>query len=147
MGRPTAPAAQDYLEIQNLYALYNLTSDAGDAEAYAGCWTEDGALSIPQLKFRVEGRAELTAFKKQDKERRGGRYRRHWNGSVCLEKIDDDTVRGRCYLQGYNGLPGSLPELADVGTYEDRIVRVEGEWRFASRIITMDGSNWTPPAS
>ncbi len=37
-------SAQDYCEIQNLYAHYNLASDAGDAEAYASCFTEDGVL-------------------------------------------------------------------------------------------------------
>jgi hypothetical protein len=30
MPRPPAPPAQDYVEIQNLYAFYNLSSDAGD---------------------------------------------------------------------------------------------------------------------
>lgn len=147
MPRPTAPAAQDYVEIQNLYAYYNLVSDAGDAEAYAGCFTDDGVLNINHLKFTVKGRADLIGFKEKDKAGRGGRYRRHWNGSIVLEAIDAKTVRGRCYLHGFNGLPGSLPELADVGVYEDRIVKVASEWRFASRTILMDGSRWTPPAT
>lgn len=146
MPRPPAPAAQDYVEIQNLYAYYNLVSDAGDAEAYAGCFTDDGVLNINHLKFTVKGRADLIGFKEKDKAGRGERYRRHWNGSIVLETIDDHTVRGRCYLHGFNGLPGSLPELADVGVYEDLIVKVAGEWRFASRTIMMDGSRWTPPA-
>ena len=144
MSRPIAPPAQDYVEIQNLYAFYNLASDAGDAEAYAGCFTDDGVLNIDHLKFTVKGKADLIAFK--DKAGRGGRYRRHWNGSIVLEALDARTVRGRCYLHGFNGLPGSLPELADVGVYEDRIVKVAGEWRFASRTILMDGSRWAPPA-
>ncbi|MGE3702019.1 MAG: hypothetical protein AB7G08_25030, partial [Hyphomicrobiaceae bacterium] len=42
-------------------------------------------------------------------------YRRHWNGSVHLEKIDDNTVRGRCYLLAFNGKPKSLPAIADCG--------------------------------
>ena len=146
MSRPIAPPAQDYVEIQNLYAFYNLASDAGDAEAYAGCFTDDGVLNIDHLKFTVKGKADLIAFKEKDKAGRGGRYRRHCSGSIVLEALDAGTVRGRCYLHGFNGLPGSLPELADVGVYEDRIVKVAGEWRFASRTILMDGSRWAPPA-
>ena len=61
--------------------------------------------------------------------------------------IDETTVRGRCYLHGLNGMPGSLPDLADAGVYEDLIVKVDGEWRFARRNLTMDGSQWTPPSS
>jgi hypothetical protein len=146
MPRPVAPPAQDYMEIQNLYAFYNLSSDAGDAEAYADCFTDDGVLKIDHLKFTVKGRADLIAFKEKDLAGRGGKYRRHWNGSVVLEAIDETTVRGRCYLHGFNGMPGSLPELADAGLYEDLIVKVAGQWRFASRTILMDGSRWTPPA-
>src|SRR3546814_12136884 len=79
--------------------------------------------------FRVQGRADFVAFKKKDVAGRGGRYRRHWNGSIHLEKIAADTVRGRCYLSAYNGVPGSLPELADVGVYEDQVEVGGAAWR------------------
>src|SRR5438477_464383 len=39
-----ALSAQDHVDIQNLYARYNLTSDAADAEGYAACFTDDGVL-------------------------------------------------------------------------------------------------------
>lgn len=145
MRRPTAPSAQDCVEIQNLYAYYNLTSDSGDAEAYADCWTDARELSIKAIEFSVKGRDNFTAVKKKDKEGRAGKYRRHWNGSIFLEKVDDNTLRGRCYLDGYNGSPGSLPAFADAGVYDDLIIRVDGQWRFRSRSITMDGSSWVPP--
>ncbi len=145
MRRGTAPSPEAYVEIQNLYALYNHSSDAGDAEVYASCWTTDGTLHIKHLGFTVKGHEALIAFKHKDKAGRGGKYRRHWNGAIFLEQIDERTVRGRCYLHGYNGTPGAPPELADAGVYDDLIVLSDGEWRFASRTITMDGSNWMPP--
>lgn len=112
MPRLPAPAAQDYVEIQNLYAYYNLVSDAGDAEAYAGCFTDDGVLNINHLKFTVKGRADLIGFKEKDKAGRGERYRRHWNGSIVLETIDDHP----------NGMKGviilsSLLSLRDPGDW------------------------------
>ncbi len=139
-------SALDYVEIQNLYGFYNLASDAGDADAYAACFTEDAVLRIETLDMTVTGRANLHAFKLKDAAGRGGRYRRHWNGSLHLRRRDDGTVLGRCYLQAFNGNPGSLPELADVGCYEDTILQEAGEWRFAKRIIRMDGTSFTPPA-
>ena len=140
-------AAQDFVDIQNLYARYNLMSDAGDPEGYASCFTDDGVLEIDPLGVKVQGRASFVTFKQKDAAGRGGRYRRHWNGSLHLEKIDADTVRGRCYFHGYNGKPGELPVFADAGVYEDRIVRTGGGWRFARRHITMDASSWTAPRS
>ena len=139
--------AQDYVDIQNLYARYNLMSDVGDAEGYASCFTDDGVLQIDPLGVKVQGRASFVTFKQKDAAGRGGRYRRHWNGSLHLEKIDADTVRGRCYFHGFNGKPGELPVFADAGVYEDRIVRVGGDWRFVRRHITMDASSWTAPRS
>lgn len=137
--------AQDYVEIQNLYSYYNLASDAGDADGYASCFTEDGELRIDAVGLAVCGREALHAFKLADAGRRGGRYRRHWNGSLHLQRLPDGTVRGRCYLHGYNGEPGKLPDLADVGSYEDTLVKVGGEWKFARRVITMDASSFKAP--
>ena len=54
-------------------------------------------------------------------------------------------MRGRCYLHGYNGEAGKIPDIADVGSYVDRLVKVGGEWKFAERVITMDASNFKAP--
>jgi hypothetical protein len=80
-----------------------------------------------------------------DAGRRGGRIRRHWNSGIHLQKQADGSVRGRCYLHGYNGEPGKIPDIADVGSYVDRIVKVGNEWKFAERAITMDASSFKAP--
>jgi hypothetical protein len=145
MSSASGLSAEDYVEIQNLYGYYNLCSDAGDAEGYAACFAEQGILRIDAIGVRIEGRTKLLEFKRADAGRRGGRYRRHWNGSLHLQKQSDGSVRGRCYLHGYNGDTGMPPELADVGSYVDRIVKVGGEWVFAERLITMDASSFKAP--
>lgn len=138
--------ADDYVEILNLYAYYNLCSDAGDADGYASCFAEQGVLRIDSVGLRIEGRARLHEFKLADAGRRGGRIRRHWNSGIHLQKQPDGSVRGRCYLHGYNGESGRIPDIADVGSYVDRIVKVGTEWKFAERSITMDASSFKPPA-
>jgi hypothetical protein len=146
MSGKSGLSAEDYAEIQNLYAFYNLSSDAGDAEAYASCFASDGVLCIDGINVRVEGRAKLLEFKRADAGRRGKLYRRHWNGSLHLQKQSDGCVRGRCYLHGYNGEMGKLPNLADAGCYSDRLVKEAGAWKFAERRITMDASSFKAPA-
>ncbi len=132
--------AQDHAEIHNLYALYNLASDAGDAPTYAGCFTEDGALEVQPRGLVVRGRPALVAYKHADKAGRATLYRRHWNASLHLERIDAATIRGRAYYAGYNGEPGSLPAMSSCGVYEDRLTRgADGVWRFAHRLLTIDG--------
>ena len=126
----------DYVEIVNLYAAYNLASDAGDAEWYASCFSADGE---HHGTYDVIGRDALIAYKKKDAAARTHVYRRHWNGSLHLEKIDEETIRGRCYLFGYNGEPGSLPHMTHAGVYTDTIKRVDGEWKFVHRRLVFDG--------
>lgn len=139
-------SATDWSQIQNLYARYNLCSDSGDAEGYASCFTEDGVLDIVTRNFTVKGRENLAEYKRKDVQSRRGRYRRHWNSGLYLEKLHDGTVRGRCYLHAFNGDPGSLPVLAGAGAYEDTIVKVHGEWKFSNRTLRMDASTWSPEA-
>jgi hypothetical protein len=127
----------EYVEVMNLYSLYNLASDAGEAVQYASCFTEDGEL---HGTYNVKGRAALEAYKVKDKAGRSHLYRRHWNGSIHLQKVDDDTIRGRCYLFGYNGEPGKLPYTTHAGVYTDTIKRVDGEWKFANRDLKFDGT-------
>ena len=66
-------SAQEYVDIQNLYARYNLMSDAGDAEGNASCFTYDGVLQIDPLGVPVQGRASFISYKQKDAAGRGGR--------------------------------------------------------------------------
>ena len=60
-------SAQDHVEIQNLYAKYNLCSDEGDAEGYASCFTREGVLELATIGLTVSGRENFIEFKRKDK--------------------------------------------------------------------------------
>lgn len=129
-------SAADMLAIQNLYARYNQSSDAGDAEGYAGCFTPDGVLDGTA---RRAGRVVLSEYKRAEKATRANLYRQHWTGSLSLIVEPDGTVTGRCYFMAYNGAPGELPRMTHCGSYLDTIVRLDGEWLFALRKLHMNG--------
>lgn len=114
-GRLTA---QEYADIYNLYAYYNLSSDTGAPEEYAACFTPDGVMEVAGGRMLVKGRQDLTTYKRNDQAGRGGRYRRHWNGSIYLEKLADGSVRGRCYVPttAIRGISRSPPAPACMKT-------------------------------
>lgn len=142
---PGTVPAQVRAEVENLYARYNHCSDAGDADGYADCFTPEGVLAIEPLGLRVAGRAALADYKRADVGRRGTRYRRHWNSGLWLEAQPDGTLVGRCYLLAYGGEPGELPRPADAGVYEDTLAHGPDGWRFARRLLRLDGSTFRPP--
>ena len=125
----------EYVEIMNLYAALNHASDEGEADAYAACFTENGEL---YGTHEVKGREALAAWKRKDKATRTQLYRRHWNGSIHLEKLDSTTIRGRAYLLAYNGEPGHVPHITHAGVYADTIKQVDGTWKFAVRRLSFD---------
>jgi hypothetical protein len=122
----------DQAEITNLYGRYNLTSDAGEADAYADCFIPDGTLQGLRL---TQGRETLRSYKIAEAAVRKHLFRQHWNGSLHLERIDAEAVRGQCYFMAFNGVPGQAPAMTHCGRYEDVIVKFEGRWRFKSRRI------------
>src|SRR5688572_27163477 len=110
----------DYFEIHDLYSAYNQCSDAGDAEGYAACFTAEGVLDGGKY---VSGRASLIAFKRQEAAARNELYRRHWNGSLKLNRGEGGAIIGVCYLLAYIGVPGHLPVVTHSGVYTDTIVK------------------------
>ena len=74
-ARPSPP--QDFVEIQQLYARYNWTLDAGDSEGYASTFTPDGVFNNNVghdaiVKFANTFHAGL------------GSHVRHWNTNLMI---------------------------------------------------------------
>ncbi|NYT81098.1 nuclear transport factor 2 family protein [Alcaligenaceae bacterium] len=132
------PAAEEWIAIHNLYAFYNLCSDTGDAHGFASCFADDGVLDQVSRRLVLRGRQSILEYKRKEAASRNGKYRRHWNSGLFLDKQADGSVRGWCYLHAYNGDPGWLPVKQGAGVYDDLIVPVGKEWKFQRRILTMD---------
>jgi len=138
-------SADDHAEILNLYAEYNINSDAGDATKYANCFSDDGELIARQMKggelqppfVEAKGFDALVNYKRAEFDRRGGIYKRHWNGSIFLTQLEQRMVQGRAYLNTYN-YAANLPPVMTSGVYDDLVVRVGGRWRFSRRYLVKD---------
>ena len=132
--------AIEYELIRQLLARYNLAIDLGDAEGWAATFTPDGVFQcsgLPEgspLGGRYEGTAALVAYAKVNHRIAKGRAR-HWNANILIEG-DGDTASMRCYLLNLTAVSGKL--AGTTGIYEDRLRKLDGEWRFAERHIAVD---------
>jgi len=127
-------AATDHEQIRALVARYNFAFDFGDADAWAACFSDDGAfesVGVESEPVHVD-RADLPAFAERQfgiNQLRG----RHWTNNELIE-IDGDTATMQCYLVAIT----TDRRIAATGVYRDRLRKVDGHWLFSLRHVDVD---------
>jgi uncharacterized protein (TIGR02246 family) len=117
----------DYIEICTLSAQYNYLADAGDGEAYADLYTEDGYFEVVGNRV-YRGRAELAACAATAANKTV-----HVTANPIIE-VDGDTATQRSRLISCLRTPdGTRNEFVNTGYYIDVLRRTPAGWRFVSR--------------
>lgn len=125
-------SAQDYVDIQQLYAKYNWTIDAGDIEGYVALYTPDGSFNT------FNGAEGLRTFMKN---RQAG-TRRHWNSNLVIAPTAGGAS-GKVYLLLVD-VGQKPPVISSAARYEDELVKTAAGWRFKKRKTTPDPAPATP---
>ena len=128
-GSDGSLTADDYVEIQQLYAHYAHALDLGDAQAWADTFTPDGVF------LDAKGREELVAFAKGFEENFAG-YARHWNSQVLITTTANGAD-GSCYLLLVDTSVQPVG-ISVSGIYEDKIVKTAAGWRFQKRVAAIE---------
>ncbi|MCW2993099.1 MAG: hypothetical protein JWQ18_594 [Conexibacter sp.] len=130
---------RDRLEIQDLYAAVVGFLDAGAADAFVACFTEDATFSSTS-GLHLTGHEDLRRFATEfhERARRRDVRPRHLVASVLLEQAGPDVV-GSCLSFLVETPRGGQPALAIAASYSDRLRRDPDAWRFASRVVARDG--------
>jgi hypothetical protein len=125
-GGARALTAQDYVDIQQLYARYNWAIDAGDVEGYVALYTPDGSFNA------FNGADGLRTFMKG----RPAGTRRHWNSNLVITP-SPEGASGKVYLLLVD-VAAKPPAITTAARYEDRLVKTAGGWRFKKRQTSPD---------
>ncbi len=129
----------------DLITRYAALSDAGDWEALAALYTEDGRMSRPTAPDEfITGRAAiLGAFRSRPR-----RISRHIVANVLVTLEGGTRARASSQILLFTGTAsegGSLPVQSPapplVGTYADILVRSGSGWRFQERRGSLDFRN------
>ena len=123
----------DYVEIQQLYARYATTIDAGDAEGWANTFTPDGIFNNSS-----RGHDALVQFVHDWRDKRNGAARRHWNSNLVITPSEQGAI-GSIYLLLLD--IGSRPPVpVSSWIYEDALVKTPQGWRFKTRVLHGDAA-------
>jgi actinorhodin biosynthesis protein ActVIA len=118
---------QDHAAIQQLYAQYYLTIDAGDSEPWANTFTPDGVFN------NTRGHDALVEF-----IRRGGTDRplRHLHSNLKLVPTAEGAD-GHVYVVQID-ITAKPISVATYSRYDDKLVKTPDGWRFKSRQRSSD---------
>lgn len=130
-------STQDYIDIEQLYATYNHAIDAGDGEAWAATFTQDGTFN------KFTGHDQLVGFIQQWKEKMNGGNRRHWNTNLRIVPSKDGASASVFLML----VDVSTKSIVATGMYNDTLVKSGDGWRFKTRQTTMDTAAAAPAAA
>ncbi|AHI01186.1 nuclear transport factor 2 family protein [Kutzneria viridogrisea] len=129
-----------YQEIQHFYARQMQQLDAGEAEAWAATFTEDGVFEANAHPEPSMGRAVISAAVRQAhaKLTEAQEVRRHWLGMLTIDRGEDDTLFVRSYALIVATKKGGTPSIAFSTLCEDTLVQDGGSWLVKYRKVTRD---------
>lgn len=137
-----AQLARNRAEIKDLMGRYLFAMDWHDTDAYAACFTEDGVLDYAMAT--LNGREEIRQGALKFRDAVGDLFKREDGSPALLRHVLDHIVirveGNEAWTTAFwweltDGGPGRTPEIQSFGTYEDELVRVNGQWLFRRRKI------------
>lgn len=138
---------EDRLEILNLIAGYSHAADGTDAEAYADCFTDDGAfhgrVGMPD-ESQIVGREALLKFHRAATARRGDIQNRHIQTNTQVVTQTAESALVRTYLLVMVSRGDQAPEPGLTSVYEDELVKTPAGWRIKVRRAIPDRKGVLP---
>jgi uncharacterized protein (TIGR02246 family) len=123
-------------EIETLFFRYARGFDEDDLDAVAGCFTEDARFFSGGWFHGREAIRELLQERRRLRADQG-QLPRHVNTNIAIRAHGDDELRVHSYFSlVVSTRQGVTIDVA--GSYEDTIVREDGRWLIASRVIARD---------
>ena len=133
--RTRALTANDFVEIQQLYAKYAIAIDAGDAEGYASAFIPEGVFNTnvghdALVKFATTFHAGV------------GSHLRHWSSNLFIQPTAT-VAHGQVSLMivDFATTPATIVR---VGTCTDELVLTAQGWRFRKRTLSHPVAPPTP---
>lgn len=134
MAPPLKLTMDEKFAIMELISRYNHAIDGGDPDGVAACFVPDGVFQGRSGRF--VGRAEL---RKLGMTASPALIPRHVVSNVLIEPRPDepDAANVKSHLFYYE-VNASGFYFKTSGVYTDVVVKVDGAWRFRSRLMTLD---------
>jgi hypothetical protein len=126
----------DFEQIRRLVALYAQLLDAGRLSDWGELFTDDASLSVYGRTYR--GRAEIV---REIGGMQPGPERpvKHLLLQPVIDLVPGDAALAWTDMTVFATGPEGRMSIATMGCYHDRLLRVQGRWRFGERVLVFAG--------
>lgn len=144
----------DRIVIEDMVVEYYAHLGGGDAGAFDDYFTEDAIFDVNGIV--ANGRAEIeeiyAGIGEDDTSASNGGGQFHMILSNPVIEVDGDTATAQFIWTGIRNEDISAPpEFVEQGREYDRLVKVDGTWKFAHRVVIAESGlpagqyeDWTP---
>jgi len=138
VAEPAAPDTHDADAVRALVVEYALRLDAGDLDGVAQLFAH-GTFRSPLGTELTGADAVRTLFDPMILYADGTPRTKHVLGNLDVT-VDADarTATARCLFTVLQAVPGLVLQPVLSGRYHDSFVEVDGEWRYAERMVLPD---------
>lgn len=123
---------EDHLAIRELAARYNRAFDYRNPKAWVECFTPDGTFEMGGRQLAAGGEALLKFAEKMIPTMKV----KHCTTDAIVE-INGDTAIHDAYLILVD--TGEKVSVINSGRYLDKVVKINGAWKFKQRVVDIDG--------
>lgn len=128
----SAPDLAAQVEINALIAAYSDAVNRRNADDWAACWADDAVWRLRTME--LSGKEQIVAGWRKAMESYAQVWFMAFAGHITLES-DGNSAQVRSHTFEYLCPVGRTPKLQS-GLYEDRVIRQDGRWVFASRTFS-----------
>ena len=127
--------AADFVEISQLFARYDFHIDNSDGEGWADVFTPKGVFRDPS--WCAVGREQLIGVVGRKPEMGHDQVHHHVPSIGPIEYVDRNTAHIHSTVMVISEKGAGKPDggIQVTGTYDDTLVRRNGRWLFAYRLV------------
>ena len=122
--------------VENLIARYAHAGDEYDAEAWVGCFSNEGIFEVHTGNVRMQfiGEKALSKFINAHIRLLPGTRHVQTNHITTVDKL---RAKNHCTLVGFLSRPEKIYTFI-AGSYETDLEKIGGEWKITHRIVHVD---------
>lgn len=137
MHKPFTP--EDRFAIKDLLARYGWALDTGDVDAFVACFAPDGVMieEVFEDPDVWQGRDGIRRLAEHYRGIANFPGRQHFAANILVTPTAEDRAQVRSFAL-VTECQGEPPyKLRFCGYYDDEIVRLDGQWHFARRVVRL----------